>query len=305
MAPILAKAATMVMIILMGYGLKRIGYLSHDYFRVLSRISLNITLPCTIIAKFAEFEMNYAFLVFVGFGLALNLLCIAVGFLAGKRKGPGQQAYYMINLSGFNIGAFTLPFVQTFLGADGVVAVCLFDTGNSIMCTGGTYALASNVASAGERHGIGTFVRKLFSSVPLDTYLTMLVLSMLHIRMPLLVNTFASTVGGANAFLAMLVIGVGFEWRMKRHELTDTLITLLFRYGLAVIVALCFWFLLPFGAEVRQAMVMTAFAPLSALCPVFTQRVGGNEELSSTLNSISIVLSTLIITGLLLVFQMG
>ena len=305
MGPILAKAATMVLIILLGYGLKRIGYLSHDYFRVLSRITLNITLPCTIIAKFAEFEMNYSFLVFVVIGLALNLLCIALGFAAGRKQGPGQQAYYMINLSGFNIGAFTLPFVQTFLGANGVVAVCLFDTGNSIMCTGGTYALASAVAAAGERHTAGAFVKKLFSSVPLDTYLIMLVLSMCHIRMPLLVNTFASTVGGANAFLAMLVIGVGFEWRMKRHELMDTLISLLFRYGLAAVVALGFWFLLPFETEVRQAMVMAAFAPLSALCPVFTQRVGENEELSSTLNSISIVLSTIIITSLLLVFQMG
>ena len=305
MGPILAKAATMVLIILMGYGLKRIGYLSHDYFKLLSRISLNITLPCMIVAKFAEFEMDYAFLIFVAIGLILNLLCVGFGFLAGRSRGRLWQAYYMINLAGFNIGSFTLPFVQTFLGPAGVVAVCLFDTGNSIMCTGGTYALAAQVADAGERHGMGAFLKKLFSSVPLDTYLVMLTLSMLHIRMPLLVNTFASTVGAANAFLAMLVIGVGFEWRMKRHEVTETVITLLFRYGMAAVVAAAFWFLLPFSAEVRQAMVMVAFSPLSALCPVFTQRVGGNEELSSTLNSISIVLSTIIITILLLFFQMG
>ena len=303
MAEILAKAVSMILIILLGYGLKRAGYLSRDYFPVLSKISLNITLPCVIISKFSEFELAPAFLVFVPIGIGLNLLTNALGFAAGRKQGPQKQAYHMINLSGFNIGSFTLPFVQTFLGAQGVVAVCLFDTGNSIMCTGGTYALASAVAASGEKRSVAGFLKKLFSSVPMDVYLAMLILSLLHVRMPLLVRTFASTVGGANAFLAMLVIGVGFEWRMKREEVKETLESLLFRYGFALVLALGFYFLLPFAAEVRQAMAMVAFAPLSALCPVFTQRIGGNEALSSTLNSITIIISTLCITGLLLLFR--
>ena len=137
----------------------------------------------------------------------------------------------------------------------------------------------------------------------MDVYLIMLTLSLLHVRMPLLVRTFTSTVGGANAFLAMLVIGVGFEWRMKREEVKETLESLMFRYGFALVLALGFYFLLPFASEVREAMAMAAFAPLSALCPVFTQRIGGNESLSSTLNSISIIISTLCITALLLLFR--
>ncbi len=303
MAEILAKAVSMVLIILLGYGLKRAGYLSREYFPMLSKISLNITLPCVIISKFSEFELHPAFLVFVPIGIGLNLLTNALGFAAGRKQGPQKQAYHMINLSGFNIGSFTLPFVQTFLGAQGVVAVCLFDTGNSIMCTGGTYALASSVAASGDKRSISSFLKKLFSSVPMDVYLIMLTLSLLHVRMPLLVRTFTSTVGGANAFLAMLVIGVGFEWRMKREEVKETLESLMFRYGFALVLALGFYFLLPFASEVREAMAMAAFAPLSALCPVFTQRIGGNESLSSTLNSISIIISTLCITALLLLFR--
>ncbi|MBR5981373.1 MAG: AAA family ATPase, partial [Firmicutes bacterium] len=130
-------------------------------------------------------ELHPAFLIFVPIGIGLNLLTNALGFAAGKKQGPMKQAYHMINLSGFNIGSFTLPFVQTFLGAQGVVAVCLFDTGNSVMCTGGTYALASEVAASGDRRSLGSFLKNLFSSVPLDVYLIMLILSLLHVRMPL------------------------------------------------------------------------------------------------------------------------
>ncbi len=299
MAEVLAKAISMVAIIFVGYFLKRTGFLTREAFPLLSRISLNVTLPCVIIAKFSEFTLDYAFLVFVPIGIALNLFCSFLGYIVGSKGGPSSRGYYMINLSGFNIGSFALPFTQAFLGPESVVAVCLFDTGNSIMCTGGTYAMASMVADAGERHTVKEFLKKLFSSIPLDVYLFMLIISVLQLRLPLLVTTFAQTVGNANAFLAMFVIGVGFEWRMKKEEQLHTIFSLILRYGIAAAIAALFWFLLPFSAEVRKAMMIVAFAPLSALCPVFTLRIGGDESLSSTLNSMSIVISTVIITILL------
>ena len=50
-----------------------------------------------------------------------------------------------------------------------------------------------------------------------------------------------------------------------------------------------------------KAMILAAFAPLSALTPVFTERTGGDVSLSSTINSITILISTIIITTLLVV----
>jgi len=207
----------------------------------------------------------------------------------------------MINLSGFNIGAFVLPFTQVFLGAEGVVALCVFDCGNSIMCTGGTYAMASAVAGEGQRQGAAGFFRKLFSSIPMDVYVIMVVLSFFQIRLPLLVRTFAGLVGNANAFLAMLLIGIGFEWRMKKEEVKETLFIVLTRYAAAAVCAVLAVKLLPFSSEVIKAMVLAAFAPLSALSPVFTERTGGDVSLSSTINSITILISTIIITSLLVV----
>ncbi|MCD8329828.1 MAG: AEC family transporter [Lachnospiraceae bacterium] len=303
MGIVVTKALTMVLIILMGYILKRVRYLDKAYFPMLSRISLNIMLPCVIITKFSEFTMDYAFLIFVLIGLGLNLLTVGIGYVAGARRGRDAQAFYMINLSGFNIGSFALPFAQTFLGADGVVATCLFDAGNSMMCTGGTYALASTVAAQGEKQTPAAFLKKLFSSIPLDTYLIMLLLSILGLHLPAFITSFASTVGNANSFLAMLVIGVGLELHLNREQVRRVLKCLAFRYVFAAVLALTLYRLLPFSLEVRQAMALIAFAPLSLLCPVYTHRCGGDESLSSTLNSLSIVTSTVCMTVLLLLFN--
>ena len=51
----------------------------------------------------------------------------------------------MLNLPGYNIGIFALPFVSSFLGPQGVVAACLMDVGNSCVCLGGAYGVASSI----------------------------------------------------------------------------------------------------------------------------------------------------------------
>lgn len=304
MEVILTKAFTMVGIIMLGYILKAIGFLDKAHFRTLSKLSISITLPCVIIGKFSQFEMNYAFLVFIFIGLGLNLMTNAFGYVVGSKGGKQSKAFYMVNLSGFNVGAFALPFVQNFIGAEGVVAACLFDCGNSMMCTGGTYALASSVAAVGEKQNLKTFLKKLFSSIPLDTYLIMLVLCMLHIKLPAPILSFASTIAGANSFLAMTVIGLGFEWKLQRSQVKAAGICLGFRYTMSLLLAFLFYRYLPFSLEVRQTMVMIAFAPLSALCPVYTQWCGGDESLASTINSLTILISSIALTVLLLVFNM-
>ena len=54
-----------------------------------------------------------------------------------------------------------------------------------------------------------------------------------------------------------------------------------------------FW---PFELEVRQAMAIAAFGPVSSVATAFTGRLGGNVEMSSAVNSMSIVLSMAAIT---------
>ena len=68
---------------------------------------------------------------------------IGLGLLLSRGRSAGERALYMLNLPSWNIGAFALPFLQSFLGEQAVMAACLFDVGNSIMCTGGSYAPVS------------------------------------------------------------------------------------------------------------------------------------------------------------------
>lgn len=150
----------------------------------------------------------------------------------------------------------------------------------------------------------GISPKKLFvsfgKSVPLMTYIIMTVLSALKIQLPNPVVEFTGIIANANAFMAMLMIGVGFRLSGSREQLGDIVRIIGVRYAAGFALALLGWFLLPFPLEYRQALVMCTLAPIASTAPAFTAELKGDFGLSSAVNSISILISIVLITGSLL-----
>lgn len=299
-ASVLARAVAFVLIIVTGYVLKKKGFFHPDDFYLFSKVVVRITLPCAIISNFSRISMDNSLLFMCVIGLAVNLLMVAVGFVVNLRGSRQDRAFGMLNLSGYNIGNFTLPFVQSFLGPVGFAATSLFDAGNAVMCTGVTYTMASIAAGTGDRPSVKNVLKSLFSSLPFDAYLIMTVLAVCRISLPELFTSYAGTVGNANAFLALLMIGIGFEIRMDKEKIREILKILAVRYGLALAFSFTFFLLLPFSLEIRQALAIVVLGPAASVGPAFTGKIGGDVELSSAINSLTIVISIVAITAALI-----
>lgn len=302
MASVLLKAFAFVFIIILGYLLKRVGFFSKQDYGLVSKIVLNVTLPAAVITSFSDFQMQNSLLIVVLLGLLCNIIPWLISFFAARKKENVEKAFYLINSPGYNIGCFTMPYVQSFLGAFGVIVTCMFDVGNAIMCTGGNYALTSAI-TAGEKNTLSGILKKLFSSIPFDTYVLMLILGFFGISVPEQVASVTSVIGQANGFLAMLMIGIMFEIKMDSRYLKQAAGTLLIRYGSAVVFALLFFFCTPFSLEIRQVMAIAVFSPVTSLAPVFTDKCKGDPALSSFTSSISIIISIAVITALLTVMN--
>lgn len=301
MLDIILRAGSFISIIVLGYVLKRIGFFKQEDFSLLSRITIRITLPCAIITSFAGKTIDPSLLSLSFLAIGCGLIYVLIGFLINRKNSREQQAFEMLNLPGYNIGTFVIPFAQSFLGAMGVIAVSLFDTGNAVICLGGAYSLAAMVKD-GDGFSLKRIVRALLQSVPFVTYMLMLLTNLLRIPVPSFVLSVAGIGTNANAFMAMLMIGVGFKLELGNKRQIGTIVKLLsIRYGLALVFSLIFYFLLPFALEVRQALVILAFSPIGSAVPGFTQELKGDVGLSSALNSFAMVISIAITVVLLLV----
>ena len=297
MQDILLRAGSFIAIIVLGYVLKKIGFFKDEDFTILSKITIRITLPCAIVTSFAGKTIDPALLSLTFLAIGCGLIYVLIGYLMNRKNSREQQAFEMLNLPGYNIGCFAMPFIQNFLGPIGVIATSLFDVGNAVVCLGGSYGIACSIRD-GSGFSFNRVGKALITSVPFVTYLIAVILNLLHIRLPAAVIAWADIIKNANAFLAMLMIGVGFKLSASRRQLGYVLKMVLIRYGVAAVLALLFYNCLPFALEIRQALVVLVFSPIGAAVPAFTKELKADVGLSSALNSICILISIVIMVVL-------
>lgn len=298
---VLTKALCFIAIIALGNILRRIGFFHEDDFHILSKIVLKITLPAAIVASFANKSVELSMLGISALGLLGGVLYIAIALAMNSRKSNNEKAFAALNQSGYNIGNFTLPFVQSFLGPVGVIVTSLFDAGNAIICLGGSYSAAGFIMGGGKRISLREILSKLLRSVPFDAYLIMTVLALLHVPVPAPVTELAGIIGDGNAFMAMLMIGVGFRLSGSREQLWGIVRIIGARYIVAIILSVVFYRLLPFPLEIRQTLSILVFAPIGSAAPAFTEELGLDTGLASAINSISILISICCIIAALMI----
>ncbi len=294
MEQVLVKASSFVLIILLGYILRKVNFFKEGDFQILSKIVLKISLPAALVSSLANKEIDPSLLFISLLGLGGGVLYMVIMYLMNLRTSRDQMAFDVLNTPGYNIGNFTLPFVQSFLGPIGVLTVSIFDVGNAFVCLGGAYGVASIIKSGG-RFDIRKIFAKLIRSVPFDAYVIMLILGLLKIRVPEAVTTLASIMGGGNAFLAMLMIGVGFNLSGDKSQFRHIAKIISVRYGVAILLSFVFFNYLPLELEYRQALAVLVFSPIGSASPAFTAEMKGDFGLASAINSVSIITSVICI----------
>lgn len=299
MLDVLTRAGCFIAIILLGYVLRRVNFFKEGDFAVLSKITLKITLPAAFISNFSGKELDPSMLFITLMAFAAGVLYMVLGYLINIGKSKEEKAFGVLNLPGYNIGNFTIPFVQSFLGPVGVITTSLFDAGNAFICLGGAFGVASSIKGNGG-FSIKRVFKALSKSVAFLTCVTMMILGLLGITLPAPVIQLADIVGGANAFIAMLMLGVGFKLSGDKSQIGTIVKILAVRYGVAFVLAFAFYHL-PMELEARTALMVLAFSPIGSAVPAFTEEMGGDAGLSSALNSISIICSIIFMVSILVI----
>ncbi len=294
MADILIRACFFLLMVVLGYVMKKAGVLSKEDGVAIARVVLNITLPCAILVSFRSFVFEWSYMAIPLISFAANWVMLGAGYLVSRRSGRDSRIFYMLELPAYNIGNFTLPFVSGILGATGVVATCLFDMGNAPMCLGLNFVMTALAIGADPGRGILRSVLSIFRKPSFTVYFIMLVLSIFSLQLPDVIFDFASLISPANGPMAMVMIGLMLEFSSDRTKLKEVVTVNVIRLVLAAVIAVLFFFFTPFSYEVRKAVAITAFAPISSASPAFVSELKGDIELVGFASTVSIVISLIL-----------
>ena len=303
MGPILMQSVIMVLIVVLGYVLKKSGLFGKLDYKVLTKIIMYLTLPAVIITGFSKFDWDPAFLLMPVFAILVNSIMLAGGYLLCRRSDDQDKKFFLLNTAGYSMGTFTMPFIQNSLGTTGIVTACMFDIGGTLMPSGiNAVACSAAISEVKEKVNAAFVFKKLFTSPPFVAYLVMTIIKASGHSLPEPALLFAGKIGDANAFVCMFMIGLMFELKFQKENITKVAKMIAVRLAAAVGIALLVMFLLPLDLQIRKTLVVILFSPIATLNLIFTDKMGGDVELAGFANSISIVLSMIIMTILMVVF---
>lgn len=299
MLEILYKSGILVLVIILGYSLKSVGIFSKERdFITISNIVLYVTLPAALINNLNGLRFPIYLLILSIFGFLCNWLYIFISKKFGDDK--EEKSFMTLNINGYNIGNFSLPFISFFLEGLPILAISLFDAGSSVMVLGGNYAMAEGIKKGDTKFDINNLFKKILQSPPVIVYVFMVVLSMLSINLPAAIMDLAGIVGGANTFLAMFMIGVALELNFERENVGKLMKFAALRYLPATALGVLISSIPAIPLEIKYALVLVLFAPVSGSATIFTERINSDVELSAQFNSLSIILSILIMSSYLI-----
>lgn len=70
---------------------------------IISRIVLNIILPCSVISNFNNLKIYMSLLFLILIGIICDFVVVSAGYLAALKKSDDENAFNMINFYGYYV----------------------------------------------------------------------------------------------------------------------------------------------------------------------------------------------------------
>lgn len=286
-----------ILLIALGYLLKRINFIKSADSQVLSTLVLNVTLPSLVIVNLNSANLDLSFSILPIMMLIYGILAKVIMVALFRKYDNHVKGSVGMMAASLNIGLFAYPLVETIWPKNGMIYFGMADIGGAIIMFGVTYFVGSYFSEGSDQFNFKFLGKKLISSVPLVTYIVMFILNMANIHLPKASIDFFTIISKANMPLSMILLGIMLSFRIEKQFLPIAVKYLIVHYGLGCIAGLLVHFFLPTSDDmIKTTLLITWLLPVGvAIIPYSIQFKYKTLPLVGMVTNISIVISIIII----------
>ena len=285
-----------IFIIALGYLLKRTGILKESDGAVISRIIFNITLPSLVIVSLQTSTITLSLIGITLIVILYGVLSTVVAYFVFRKETREIKGTFMMLASGYNVGLFAFPLVEAFWGVEGLLYFGMFDVGNSFIVFGLAYLVGSYFSENGLRLEWRSILMKFGKSIPLMTYIIMSILNFSDIELPTLFLDVATIISKANMPLALLLLGIYFEFSFDKQYFRPIIKYLVFRYGLGLLVGISLYLTLPVDEMFKNTILIGLVLPIGlAVIPYAHEFKYRTKMVIGTVSNLCIFISMILL----------
>jgi malate permease and related proteins len=292
-----------LLLIAVGYLIKRLGLITREEGRVVNRIVLYVTLPAMNLKVISSSELSWELAVLPVVFLLVGVISSQVGRWGGRRLDLSRQdlGTFVVSFCGV-MGSLAYPFAESAFGLEGVRAVAVSDLGNAIAIFVVAYYLSFRYSTKGEfdaRH----VVKKVVTFFPLHAFLLAIVLNLAGIRLGGLPGGLIDGLAVMNSPLMLLGLGLYLEIDISHKERKVLFAQVAGKYAVGFLFAAFLVFTLPFRGPTRGMLFLLPLMPTSLSTLIYSVEQELNPRLAAMLISLTMLISLIITTVTVLGFR--
>ncbi|MFU0783244.1 MAG: putative permease, AEC (auxin efflux carrier) family [Thermoanaerobacterium thermosaccharolyticum] len=289
---IIQKISISIIVIFLGYAVKKMKFLPNETGKVLNNFIIYITLPASIAKVFFTTKVNTNLFVLTFFGFILGIITFLMGFLIFKKTNLKRETKgtLMISLCGYNIGLFAFPFIQQIYGNNGLLHIAMFDMGNSFNVFGIAYIIAY-AFSENDKLDIKKVFKKILYFIPFDTYIISFILNIAGFKFPGLIVNLVEQISLPNTTLALFVIGYFLDFNLDKDEIVSLVKGLIIKYIPGIILFITLPLFFSTTSMTIKAIMLGSIMPTALVAVIYSDERNLNVKLASIF-----ITSTTIIT---------
>jgi hypothetical protein len=291
-----------LILIAVGYLIKRLNILTEKDGESLARVILNVTLPALILYNISTIplEATYAVLPVISFGYSCLLVLIPYyHFRHEPRSVRGNMMFCSI---GWNIGLFAYPMIQSIFGIVGFTYIAMFDMGNTLIIFGLSYIIAVMYSPTGAEVSGKIIAKKLVRLLPLMSFIIAVIINLSGWRFPDFWATILGDVSNANGPLVLILLGIYLNFSFERKDWQYIGKILAIRYVVGFLTGLLFFIILPFNLLAKLMVFVGFVMPIGMAVVPYSVQYEYNRKLTGTLVNFSVVISFGLMWLLLVLF---
>lgn len=284
-----------IVIIGIGYLLKRCNLVKEKDGEGIARIVFNLTLPCLIIVTFSDvdFTASLFYLVIIAFVYGVVNAVIALTVFRNATK--DIKGTFGMMVPGLNIGLFAYPLVEGLFGFDGLTYFGMFDVGNAFIVFGLSYIIAGAYAGSGGMLETRSIIVKISKSIPLQTYLIMCLINIIGVELPDMMIDVTSVISVANMPLSLLLLGLYLNFSFAKGYGKLIVKFLFTKYGIGLIAGFACYIWLPVEDMFKFTLLIGFILPTPASVLPYAIMFGYNQRLVGTASNITMIISFILI----------
>ncbi|SDK27425.1 AEC family transporter [Sediminibacillus albus] len=280
-----------ITIIVLGYILKRFDIIREREGEGLTRIVLNVTLPCLLIVSFSEIVIDPSLFLLVIIAIVYGGFMAAIGAIVFRKEDQRTKGMLLMTLPGFNIGLFAFPLVEGIWGSEGLKYFGMFDAGNAFVIFGLNYVIATYFASGDIKPDFKAMSSKIFQSIPLMTYILVCTINLIGLQLPGFALDVAGTIAQANMPLSLLILGIYLNLQFDKSNLKIIMKFLAFRYVSGIIIGFALFWLLPYEDMFKYTLLIALILPTAATSLAYSVEFRYDTKFVGTIANMTIIIS--------------